>query len=192
MVVTRYGYDAFGNTVRDTDGSGRTTRRDYDGFGQVVAEIDLRPDGTELRRETFDHDDGGNVTARTNPLGKKVTFTYDALDRLVQQVEPKTATTSITTSFGYDAAGNRTRYTDGRRLSTYYGFNSLGLPETVIEPSTAAHPAPGDRTWTVGYDLNGNADRLTAPGSVVRTRTYDAANRMIAEAGTGAGAAVSR
>ncbi len=191
-VTSTYGYDALGNTVRESDGAGRTTRRDYDGFGQVVAEVDLRPDGSELRRETFGYDDGGNVRTRTDALNRTVSFTYDALDRLVRQVEPKSATATVTTSFGYDAAGNRTRYTDGRGLSTFYAVNSLGLPETVIEPSTAAHPAPADRTWTVGYDLNGNAERLSAPGGVVRARTYDAANRMIAETGTGAGATVNR
>ncbi|HET6532887.1 MAG TPA: LamG-like jellyroll fold domain-containing protein [Actinoplanes sp.] len=192
QVVTQYGYDAFGNTVRETDGAGRTTRRDYDGFGQVTAEIDLKPDGSELRREKFTYDENGNVRSRVNALDKTVSFEYDALDRLVRQIEPKSATASITTSFGYDAAGNRTRYTDGRQLSTFYGVNSLGLPETVIEPATTAHPAPADRSWTVAYDLNGNAERLTAPGGVIRDREFDAANRMIGETGTGAGAGVHR
>ena len=50
----------------------------------------------------------------TDPLNRVTTYAYDALDRLVRQVEPVTATKSITTTFGYDAAGNRTRYTDGR------------------------------------------------------------------------------
>ncbi|RSM38791.1 hypothetical protein DMB66_58775, partial [Actinoplanes sp. ATCC 53533] len=192
LVTTRYGYDAFGNTVRDTDGAGRSTRRDYDGFGQITAESDLSPANSTLRRETFTYDENGNVKTRTNALNKTVSFAYNALDQLIQQVEPKSATETITTSFGYDAAGNRTRYTDGRGLSTYYTVNSLGLPETVIEPPTTAHPALGDRTWTVGYDLNGNADRLTAPGGVVRDRTYDASNRLIGENGSGAGNAVNR
>jgi RHS repeat-associated protein len=121
-----------------------------------------------------------------------VTFGYDALDRMTTQVEQKSATDTITTTFGYDASGFRTRYTDGRGNSTFSTANSLGLPENVIEPATAAHPSAGDRTWTVAYDLNGNAARLTAPGGVNRTRTYDAANRMIAEAGSGTAATADR
>jgi RHS repeat-associated protein len=191
-VVSKIGYDALGNTVRQTDGAGRTTRRDYDGFGQVTAEIDLDPSGSELRREKFTYDENGNVTARTNALNKTVTFAYNALDQLIRQVEPKSATESITTTFGYDAAGNRTRYTDGRQNSTYYAVNSLGLPETVIEPATTAQPAAADRTWTVGYDLNGNAARLVAPGGVTRDRTYDAANRMTVETGSGTAGTASR
>ncbi|WP_305790284.1 LamG-like jellyroll fold domain-containing protein, partial [Symbioplanes lichenis] len=187
--VARLGYDAFGNTVRQSDGAGRTTRRDYDVFGQVTAEADLAPDGTEVRRSTYGYDLNGNVTSRTSALKKTVTFEYDAHDRMVKQVEPKGSGATITTSFGYDAAGNRTRYTDGRGLSTFYTVNALGLPETVVEPSTAAHPALADRTWTVGYDLGGNPTRLTAPGGVVRTRTYDAAGRITTETGSGAGTA---
>ena len=30
-----------------------------------------------------------------------------------QEVQPVSASSGITTSFGYDAAGNQTRYTDG-------------------------------------------------------------------------------
>ena len=77
-----------------------------------------------------------------------------------------TATDSITISYGYDAAGNRTRYTDGRGNSTVYTLNTLGLPEKVIEPSTTAHPAAADRTWTASYDAAGNAVSLLSPGGV--------------------------
>ncbi|WP_305790283.1 LamG-like jellyroll fold domain-containing protein, partial [Symbioplanes lichenis] len=190
--TSRIGYDAFGNTVRQTDGAGRTTRRTYDAFGQVSTELDLDPGGAELRRETYEYDLNGNVTSRTSALKKKVTFEYNALDQLVKQVEPTSATTSITTTFGYDAAGNRTRYTDGRGYSTYYTMNVLGLPESVVEPSTKAHPAAADRTWTVAYDLAGQATQLTAPGGVVRSRAYDAAGRLTTESGSGTGVKAAR
>ena len=39
---------------------------------------------------------------------------YDAGGQLAAEVQPVTPTSAITTSFGYDAAGNATRYTDGR------------------------------------------------------------------------------
>ncbi|WP_433297556.1 polymorphic toxin-type HINT domain-containing protein [Actinoplanes sp. CA-030573] len=184
-VTTQQGYDGFGNAVRQTDGAGRTTRHDFNGYGDMVTEIKLAPDGTELRRETYDHDDNGNVTAVTDALKKKTTFEYNVLDQLVKQIEPTSATTSITTTFGYDASGHRTRYTDGNGNATYYGVNSLGLTESVTEPATTAQPALTDRRWLVAYDLNGNATTLVAPGGVTRSRTYDAANRLIAESGSG-------
>lgn len=69
------------------------------------------------------------------------------MNRLTSQTEPVSDTKSITTSFGYDALGNRTRYTDGRGNTTIYTVNTLGLAESVIEPPRPAtrhrRPAPG-------------------------------------------------
>jgi RHS repeat-associated protein len=191
-LITQQGYDGFGAIVRTTDEAGLTTRKNLDEFGQLESEEDLNASGNPLRDEKYTYDEVGNVLGHTNGLGKTVRFSYDALNRLTKQVEPKSGTDTITTTFGYDAASNRTRYTDGRKNSTFFGVNSLGLPETVVEPSTKAHPAASDRTWMVAYDLNGNAERLTAPGGVQRNRTYDAANRMTVETGSGAATTPNR
>lgn len=91
---------------------------------------------------------------------------------------PVSATESITTTFGYDAAGNRTRLTDGRGNKTVYTFNSWGLPEATIEPSTQAHPDAAGRTWTTVYDKAGQAVTELLPGGVKRERTYDGLGRL--------------
>ncbi|NUT52811.1 MAG: DNRLRE domain-containing protein [Saccharothrix sp.] len=179
-VPTHRGYDAAGNEVRVTDGLGRTTRLAYDLFGDRVAESDLKPDGTVLRTTKFGHDAAGNTTSVTDAEQNTTTFEFDAGDRLVKQVEPE----GITQEFGYDAAGNLTRYTDPRGNRTITTYNPWGLPEKVVEPATAAHPT--DRTWTSEYDANGNEVTLTAPGGVVRTRTYDPADQLTSETGSGA------
>ncbi|MGW6935388.1 polymorphic toxin-type HINT domain-containing protein [Lentzea sp. NPDC054927] len=132
------------------------------------------------------YDRAGNLVQATDPFQRATTFAYDAMRRVTSQVEPVADNKTISTSFGYDAAGNRTRFTDGRGNKTIYTVNSLGLGESTIEPSTAAHPQAADRTWTVGYDLVGNPDRVTAPGGVIRTRAYDQLNRLTGETGTGA------
>ncbi|HXM56152.1 MAG TPA: polymorphic toxin-type HINT domain-containing protein, partial [Candidatus Dormibacteraeota bacterium] len=185
-VVTQYGYDFAGRRVRTADGLGRTARTDFDALGRMAADSDLAPGGQTLRTQTYAYDAAGDLTASTDALGHTTTYAYDAGSQLVQQVEPVSDTASITTTFGYDAAGNRTRYTDGRGNSTIYTFNSLGLPESVVEPATAAQPAAADRTWTASYDADGNPVRLTAPGGSVRQRTFDAAGRLTRETGSGA------
>jgi RHS repeat-associated protein len=185
-VVTQLGYDFAGRRVRAADALGRTARADFDALGRMVADSDLAPGGQTLRTQTYAYDAAGNLTASTDALGHVSRYAYDAGSQLVQQVEPVSDTESVTTSFGYDAAGNRTRSTDGRGNSTTYTFNSLGLPESVIEPATAAQPAAADRTWTAGYDGDGNAVRLTAPGGSVRQRTLDAGGRLTGETGSGA------
>jgi RHS repeat-associated protein len=190
-VITKYGYDFAGRQVRVTDGLGRTNRSDFDAFGRLGDESDLEPDNTPIRTLLYGYDPAGNLTSATDPLNHTTTYGYDAANRLVREVEPVTDTDSITTTFGYDAAGNRTRYTDGRGNATIFTVNALGLPESTIEPSTPAHPAPADRTWTTSYDAGGNPVRIAAPGGVTRQRTYDAAGRLIAETGTGAEAATA-
>ncbi|GAB3895324.1 hypothetical protein GCM10029964_075040 [Kibdelosporangium lantanae] len=185
-VPTDYGYDFVGQQVRATDGLGRTERSSYDLYGQKTAETSLKPDGSTIRGWSYGYDPVGNMTTSTDPLQVTTTYTYDAANRLTQQVQPVKDGKAITTSYGFDAAGNRTRFTDGRGNSTYTTYNTLGLPESTIDPATTAQPNPVDRTWTTAYDQNGNAVTMTAPGGVTRTRTFDAADRASGETGTGA------
>ncbi|MFJ7067901.1 hypothetical protein [Streptomyces sp. NPDC101115] len=124
-----------------------------------------------------------------DPAGGHTDYTYNALGQLTSQAEKISATDQITTSFGYDANGNRTRLTDGRGNTTTYTFNSWNLPESTIEPVTPQHPALGDRSWTTTYDAAGQALNALLPGNVTRQRTYDRLSNLTAESGTGAGAA---
>ena len=75
---------------------------------------------------------------------------------LTQEVQPVTARPRITTSFGYDAAGNRTRYTDGNGNQWFTTYNTWNLPESQIEPATTAYTTAADRTFTTAYDADGH------------------------------------
>jgi RHS repeat-associated protein len=186
-VITKLGYDYAGRQVRSTDGMGRSSVATYDKAGQLVASKMLNSSNTALGTTALAYDVDGNLTSSTPASGNRATtYAYDALGRLKTQVDPVSATESITIGYGYDAAGNRTRYTDGRGNSTVYTVNTLGLPEKVIEPSTTAHPVATDRTWTASYDAAGNPVSMLSPGGVQRTRTFDAAGRLEREAGAGA------
>ncbi|MFI5714075.1 LamG-like jellyroll fold domain-containing protein, partial [Kribbella sp. NPDC051620] len=186
-VITKLGYDYAGRQVRSTDGMGRSSVAAYDRVGQLIASKTLDAANTALGTTQLAYDADGNLISSTPASGKRpTTYTYDAAGRLTQQDDPVTATDSITIGYGYDAAGNRTRYTDGRGNSTVYTLNSLGLTEKVVEPSTTAHPAVADRTWTASYDAAGNSISMLSPGGVLRTRTFDAAGRLTKEEGTGA------
>lgn len=183
---TEFGYDGAGREVRTVDGVGRITDRVYNQVGWLTGTLNLAPDGSFIRGEQLKHDAVGNVVEEIDALGRSTKFTYDAADRLVKQVEPVSATDSITTTFGYNVADQRTRTTDGRGNSTITAYNTLGLPEKVVEPSTAAHPGESDRTWITSYDRRGLATKVQAPGGVTRERTYDAHGRLRTESGSGA------
>ncbi|GAB3933062.1 hypothetical protein GCM10029976_039870 [Kribbella albertanoniae] len=191
-VVSRFGYDYAGRQVRSSDALGRSSVAAYDKAGQLITSKTLNSSNTALGTTSLAYDADGNLKSSTPASGNRATtYTYDALGRLIAQVDSVNATDSINISYGYDAAGNRTRYTDGRGNSTVYTLNTLGLPEKVIEPSTTAHPAAADRTWTASYDAAGNAVSLLSPGGVVRNRTFDAAGRLSKEDGTGAEASTA-
>ncbi|MBH0247602.1 RHS repeat protein, partial [Streptomyces cavourensis] len=109
--------------------------------------------------------------------------------QITKAVQPVSGTESITTTFGYDAAGNRTRFTDGRGNPFITTYNTWGLPESEIEPATPAHPDPADRTFTMIYDGNGRPSQSRAPGNVVIDNSYDSKGRLTKQTGRGAEAA---
>jgi RHS repeat-associated protein len=185
--TTKFDYDGLGRQTETTDATNRRTAVAYDALDNVTATTDYGTGTTALRTDSAEYDADGNQTASISAQTKaRTTYAYDALGRMTTQIEPVSSTESITTSFGYDAAGNQTRLTDGRGNKTFYTFNSWGLPESTIEPSTVAHPSAADRTWTTVYDKAGQAVTELLPGGVKRERTYDGLGRLVAESGTGA------
>jgi RHS repeat-associated protein len=209
-VVTSYQYNSVGEATGVTDGAGNTTGYRYDllgrktavlapdgtsattGFdqaGNVVTSTNLDPAGAVLTTSSAVYDAAGNVRSSTDARGNTSTFSYDATNALTQQVQPVTATSSITTSFGRDPAGNRTRFTDGRNNSWVYTYNSWNLTESVIEPATSAYTSAADRTSTTVYDARGLALSQVKPGGVTLTNTYDAVGDVTTQAGAGADAA---
>ncbi|WP_433215139.1 RHS repeat-associated core domain-containing protein [Microtetraspora malaysiensis] len=187
--ATSFDHDLSGRVVKTTNPLGVSTTAKYDLAGRPIETADVDTGGTVLRTRTFGYDAAGNPTRQTTPSGHTTTRVFDAVNRLIEQREPVSASETITASFGYDAAGQQTRSTDGRGNATYTTYNGLGLVESVIEPSTAAHPNLSDRTWTSVYDAAGNPVTSLDPGGVRVERTFDELNRLIKQTGSGAEAA---
>ncbi|MEU4494504.1 LamG-like jellyroll fold domain-containing protein [Streptomyces sp. NPDC023998] len=183
--VTKFGYDGLGRQTETTDATGRKTTTSFDAIGNATATTDYGTGTTALRSVSAEFDPDGNRTAGKSATQARTTYSYDALGRMTQQVEPVATGKSITTTFGYDEAGNRTRLTDGRGNTTVYTFTPWSLPQSTIEPTTEAHPAAADRTWTLVYDAAGQDVAELLPSGVKRERTYDALGRLTGETGTG-------
>ncbi|RAJ32831.1 RHS repeat-associated protein [Kitasatospora sp. SolWspMP-SS2h] len=182
-------YDGLGRTIKTTAPLGQSTDYGYDALGNATTATDRATDGTALRTRSTGYDRESHPVSSTGATGATTTRTYDAGGRLTTLTEPVAAGQNITTGFGYDAAGLRTRLTDGRGNTTVYTYTPWGLPESTVEPATTAYPAAADRTWTTSYDVAGQAVKLTEPGNIVRTRTFDPMGRLTKETGTGAEAA---
>ncbi|MFF4155496.1 LamG-like jellyroll fold domain-containing protein [Streptomyces sp. NPDC001678] len=189
--TSKFAYDALGRKVQTVDATGRKSVTRYDGFGGVAGTVDYGTGDTALRSTAVEYDADGNRVSATSASGAKTTFAYDAVGRMTLQAEPVADGKSITTTFGYDAMGNRTRLTDGRGNTTTYTFTPWGLPESTIEPVTAAQPKAADRTWTKVYDAAGQNVAELLPGGVERHSTYDVHGRLTKETGTGAEAATT-
>ncbi|MEU4163805.1 ricin-type beta-trefoil lectin domain protein [Actinoplanes sp. NPDC026670] len=204
-VATRAAYNSAGEPTRITDGAGNVTRMTYDGAGRAVRTT--APDGT-YSTVTYDFAGRQTVSAQYTAAGQLLrdqsqvydvaglptkvvdarkttrTFEYDVLGRLISQREPVNGSHAIATSFGYDASGRQTRFTDGRGNNFITTYNAWGLPESQIEPATAANPA--DRTFTMSYDAAGRMIRADSPGGVSVTSEYDVMGRLTRTSGAGA------
>jgi RHS repeat-associated protein len=149
-VSTRYGYDAAGRVI---DMSHATAAGELVGFGYVL-------DANGNRVGVASRHAGVGVVSET--------YTLDELDRLTTV----TSSTAGTSSYGYDAAGNRTRVSNaaGDTTATFDAAQRL----------TATTGSSG--TVTYGYDLAGN---LTSVSTGERYG-YDGANQLVSAAGAGA------
>jgi RHS repeat-associated protein len=215
--VTTRAYDHLGELTSVTDGSGDTSSYAYDDQGNLA--YAYAPDGSfqqygydeagnetsatdytaapagqaapQLRSESFGYDANGDQTSVKDWNGVTATSAYDASGELTSQVQPVSASKSITTSYTYDPAGNRTSVTDGNGNATWTTYNSWNLPASVIEPTTATATSAPDTTWTTAYNADGEPATVTEPGGVSLSYGYDPLGDITAQSGTGATASTA-
>ncbi|GIJ67955.1 ricin-type beta-trefoil lectin domain protein [Virgisporangium ochraceum] len=204
-----YGYDVAGRTAlvkRGTIGSpdayfGTMAGMRYDKAGRLV-EAGQCPLGDAVvaclnsayGKSTMTYDSVGRFIGQTSPEGRPTSYTYDGAGQLAsvsQRRNPADAATPTTVQLGYDVNGRQSRMVDGNGNATYSTYTPWGLPESMVEPATAAHPDAADRTWTTVYDAAGQPVTQKLPGNVTRARTFDGLGRLTGESGSGAEAATS-
>jgi len=115
-----------------------------------------RPGGTWLSQL-------GNRTGKSKPDATTITYTYDALDRLVDIGAP-----GLSVVYAYDAVGGRTAMTDTTG-TTAFVYDALNRLTGVQYPASSV---------TYGYDAVGNRTGITYPDAEAATYVYDAADRM--------------
>ncbi|HET9082145.1 MAG TPA: LamG-like jellyroll fold domain-containing protein, partial [Trebonia sp.] len=209
-VTTSYGYDTAGEVTSVTDGAGNTTSYSYDSLGRktkvtypdgtattvgydaagnVTSTANLDSSGTVLAATSATFDGEGDQLSATDAAGNTTAFTYDPAGLVTQEVQPVSAASAITTSFGYDANGSRTLYTDPNGNAWQYTYNSWGLQESQVEPATAQYSSAADSTFTTAYNAGGQPVTVTEPGGVTVTDSYNSVGELTGQAGTGADAA---
>jgi RHS repeat-associated protein len=199
--VTQYSYNSAGMltsmTQPDPDGNGPLTSQvttfTYDSTrGNLISTVTL-PDGS-TEQYSYNADDDlvtltDNRDAPTGQPGRVTTYTYDALDQLIEEDAPASSGGSSlpppVTQFQYDGTGDLTQETDPAPFPgsgapvTQYQYNPLGELQAVLEPSPTTGAAAPQITYT--YDLDRNVTSVSDELGRVTKYTYDSLNELTAE-----------
>ncbi len=146
---------------------------------------------------TYPWDFENRLTQKSYPDSSSVRYTYDADSRLTQVSDPTgtyqftfddmgrltNTTTSyaflagrnFTTAYGYDAASNRTSFTDPESGATTYAYDTLNRLATLTPPSAFS----GAGSFGFGYDALSRRTSLTRPNSVTTSYSYDNLSRLL-------------
>ncbi len=205
-------YNARGDLILTTDAEGIVTRYEYDALSRLTAVIQnyqaaIPVDARTNVRTEYTYDENGNRLTILDANGNLTTFTYDALNRLVSEIDAL----DHTWTYAYDNAGNRVSTTDAKGATTNYVYDDANRLVTIDYPSgadvtftydnagrrlsmtdglgttawnydEANRPAsitdPFDATVQYAYDAVGNRTSLTYPNQQTVTYSYDNADRL--------------
>jgi len=160
-----YSYNADGQptTVAISASGGATSTRTlgYDDLGRLMTDQLANGSGTVTASYAYSYDADSNIVSQTvnlpnNPADGTHTYAYDQADRLTSWTTPG----AVTTTYGWDNAGNRTQA--GSATYTYDQRNEL------------ASGPQGSYSW----DAEGNLTSITAGSGVVTSYTYDGFDRV--------------
>ena len=114
----------------------------------------------------YDYDAVGNRTGVAESGGDRVTWTYDATNRLTR--EERSGASGYDTTYTYDGVGNRLAKNEDGALTTY----SYDLANQL----TTSEDGNGVSTYT--YDQAGNLNVVEQPTGARTTTTWDDQNRQ--------------
>jgi len=178
-------------------GNGLFTFRDFDLDGRLWRWT--HRNGSELLRNDLTFDAGSRITGIADPLSaaRNGTYTYDAVDRLVNAQQGTPATHSY--QYAYDALGNRTgAVVDGASSSLAYGatsnrldsmvgavpssyFNGLTSVSFVYNNANRLTEVQSGGTLAA-YSINGLGQRVKkVTGSTTTIFVYDERGRLVGE-----------
>jgi RHS repeat-associated protein len=166
-----YYYDAVGNLITKTDRKNQTLNYTYDQLNRLTQKA--YPDSSVVN---YTYDNDSRLTQVTDPTGT-YQFTFDNMGRLTAATTQYTFLTgrNFTTSYSYDAASNRTGFTDPESGSTSYVYDTLNRLQTLTPP--AAFTATGN--FGFSYDALSRRTQMTRPNGLTSNYTYDNLSRLL-------------
>jgi RHS repeat-associated protein len=168
--IETYNYDAVGNLTGKTDRKNQLISYAYDGLNRLTQKS--YPDTTAVNY-TYDLD--SRLTQVTDPTGT-YQFTFDNMGRLTAASTSYTFLTArnFSTGYSYDAASNRTGFSDPESGSTTYAYDTLNRLQTLTPPSAFS----GTGSFGFSYDGLSRRTQMTRPNNVATNYAYDNLSRL--------------
>jgi len=165
-----YAYDNNGNLASKTDRNSHTITYTFDQLNRLAQKS--YPDSTSV---TYTYDNDSRLTQVLDPTGT-YQITFDHMGRLTGATTSYAFLTgrNFTTSYSYDAASNRTGFTDPEGGATGYVYDTLNRLQTLTPPTAFVRGSFG---YT--YDVLSRRTQLTRPNKVNTTYSYDSLSRLL-------------
>ena len=161
-----YSYDALNNLLAKTDRKGQTITYGYDALYRLTSKT--YPDSTAV---SYTYDPLSRLTQVTDPTGT-YSFTYDNLGRLLGTgTQYSFLSSALNNNYGYDAASNRTSFTDPAGATSTYSYDALNRLTGLANTNSG--------TFGFGYDALGRRTSLTRPNGVDTSYSYDNLSRLL-------------
>lgn len=161
----------------------RAIRRTFNGLGFILnEERTFWCNGnysTEKRTSVFEYDANGNITKKTDPDGKSISYIYNSMNRM----ESKTDGCGNKTLYIYDHDGNLIKKTDPCGFVFEYQYDGYGRLIKALLPLVSG--TNGNSITSIEYDNNGNVEKITYPDGRTAEYKYDEMNRRTRETVTG-------
>ena len=173
--LIHYTLDNMGNRtqedVKDPAGNiKRTHARLYDALNRLWKDIGGVNPATEITQ--YGYDNQGNLKTVTDARGQVTTQSFDALNRLIQVLQPVPVAgqTQPLTQYSYSGLDQLTSVTDARNLATQTTRDGLDNLAQQVSPDTG--------TTINTQDAAGNVVTSQDAKTQLTTTTYDALNRV--------------
>jgi RHS repeat-associated protein len=151
--TTMSSYDPVGNLLFSTDAAGNTTGYNYDGDSRRIQVTRADNTGANTDQLITDYYGDGSMKDQKDATGATTSFTYDHLDQLTSVTVPVTATSTETTAYHYDGAGNLLTTTDPDHRVTTNSYDSANRLKAITYSDGV--------TPNVSYTYDADGNRLT-------------------------------
>lgn len=157
LTQTTLGYDSLGNLTRDSI-DGRTAARTYDGEANPVLTV--------------------------YPSGRKITATFDDLERVKSQSDSTSTTPAAIASYDYAGPRRLARRSNGNNTRLDMSYDTApNLTRSTHSIAGGAAFEDREYQWDANYNQVASRDRL--PGGLNQAYSYDSAYRLRTVAFTG-------